>query len=82
MLRCIGQAQYSSRFVNPNPKLHDDGTPFFDNIRIEGDPDDYHSLKIHKDDIKKFIERWLEYKKETSPFFNKNAKMEDFYEKI
>ncbi len=73
----LGQAQYISRFVNPDEKLHDDGTPYFDDIRIEGNPDDYHSLKIHKDGLRKFIEKWFEYKKQTSPFFG-GKKVEDF----
>jgi hypothetical protein len=65
----MGQMQYVSRFVNPNPKLHEDGTPYFDDIRIKGNPDDYHELSIHEDDIRKFAEKWLEYKKSTSPFY-------------
>lgn len=73
----LGQIQYVSRFVNPDQKFHDDGTPFFSDIRVEGDCDDYHNLKIHRDDIEKFIEKWLEYKKETSPFFG-DKKIEDF----
>lgn len=74
-LQKLGQAQYVSFFLNPNPLLHTDGTPYFDDIRTEGNPDDYHNLSIHKDDINKFIERWFIYKKQTSPFFaNKTVK--------
>lgn len=76
-LEKLGQVQYSSRFVNPHPKLHEDGTPFFSEIRIEGNPDNYHSLKIHKDDIRIFIEKWFEYKKQSSPFFG-NKNLEDY----
>lgn len=77
-LRKLGQTQYISRFVDPNPKVHNDGTPYFEDIRTEGNPDDWHSFKIHKEDIKRFVEKWLEYKKETSPFFKKDAKAEDY----
>lgn len=73
----LGQTQYTSRFVNPNEKLHNDGTPYFDEIRIKGDPDNYHSLKIHKDDVRKFVEKWFEYQKQTSLFFG-GKKVEDF----
>lgn len=73
----LGQTQYVSVFVNPNPKLHTDGTPYFEDIRIEGNPDDYYNLSIHKDDIRKFIEKWLTYKKQSSPFYSNN-KVEDF----
>ena len=73
----LGQTQYVSFFVNPNKVLHKDGTPYFSDIRIEGNPDDYHNLKIHKDDVKKFIEEWFNYKKNSSPFFY-DKKLEDF----
>lgn len=73
----LGQAQYISRFINPNPKLHEDGTPYFEGIRTEGNLDDYYDIKIHADDLIKFVERWLEYKKETNPLY-KNNKIEDF----
>jgi len=76
-LQKLGQTQYISVFVNPNPKLHTDGTPYFDDIRITGNPDNYYNIFIHPDDIRKFIERWLDYKKKTSPFYANN-KVEDF----
>ena len=75
--RKLGQAQYTSWFINPNPKLHEDGTPYFEEVRIEGNPDDYYDIKIHADDLRKFVERWLEYKKETNPLY-KDKKIEDF----
>jgi len=74
----LGQSQYISRFVNPNEELRTDGTPFFEDIRISGNPDDYHSIKIHKDDVFKFIEKWFDYKKKTS-FLFKERKIEDFF---
>ena len=76
-MRNLGQAQYTSWFVNPSPKLHDEGTPYFSEIRIQGNPDDYYDFKIHKDDIRKFIEQWFAYKKETNPMFT-GRKLEDY----
>ena len=73
----LGQTQYSSVFVNPSPKLHEDGTPYFSDIRIKGNPDNYYNFDICEDDIQTFIEKWFEYKKQTSPFFG-NKKLEDF----
>lgn len=77
VMRKLGQTQYISLFVNPHPQAREDGTPYFSDIRIEGDPNDYYDFKIHRDDVEKFIEKWLEYKKETSPFFG-DKKIEDF----
>jgi hypothetical protein len=76
-VRKLGQVQYSSRLINPDPHLHEDGTPYLADIRIKGDPDNYHSLEICGDDVRKFVEGWFEYKKTTSPFFG-NQKLEDF----
>ncbi len=71
------QSQYLSRFFNPDEKVRGD-VPYFSGIRIEGDPDDYHNIKIHTDDVKTFIEQWFAYKKSTgSPFFT-DKKLEDF----
>lgn len=33
-------------------------------LRISGDPDDYHDVKIHKDDIDEFFRRYNAYKNE------------------
>ena len=75
--RKLGQAQYVSRFLNPDPRVRDD-IPFFSDIRTEGDPDNYHNLKIHPDDVQAFIKQWFEYKKSTgSPFFTDKT-LEDF----
>jgi len=77
VFRKLGQMQYISRFVNPDSRFHGDRASFFSEIRVEGDLDDYHNLKIHPDNIRLFVEKWLEYKKKTSPFFADN-KIEDF----
>ena len=73
----LGQDQYSSWFLNPNPKLHEDGTPYFPEIRIQGDPNNYHDLKIHKDDVNSFIKQWFDYKKEANYMFA-NRNLEEF----
>ena len=46
------QTQYASRYISglDRPKLSD-------GLRITGDPDDYHGLRIHKDDIEEFVRR-------------------------
>jgi hypothetical protein len=73
----LGQAQYVSWFVNPSPKAHEDGTPYFSEIRTQGDPNDYYELKIHKDDVNSFITQWFDYKKQTSMMFA-NRSLEEF----
>lgn len=47
------QCQYASYYVEGianRPRLADD-------LRIEGDPANYHSLRIHRDDVVTFVER-------------------------
>ncbi|MDD2657050.1 MAG: hypothetical protein PHD04_00080 [Candidatus Pacebacteria bacterium] len=60
------QAQYASRYVDGVIE----GYPNLgEGLRFKGDTDDYHSLRIHKDDIREFVERVLVYKKSTgNPF--------------
>jgi len=77
-MKKLGQTQYISVFVNPNPLLHDDGTPYFQDIRIDGNPDDYYDFKIHSEDVRNFIEKWLEYKKSTNALFYGDKKIEDY----
>ncbi len=52
------QCQYGSRYVDgafgEYPKLGE-------GLRIEGSSDDYHNMKIHKDDIDEFMRRYKEY---------------------
>ena len=75
--RKLGQAQYVSRFLNPDPNVRGD-IPYFPDIRVEGDLDNYHNIKIHPDDVQSFIKQWFEYKKSTgNPFFT-GKKLEDF----
>ena len=53
------QSQYASRYVNgafgEYPNLGE-------GLRFEGDPDDYHMLEIHKDDVIEFVERVRKHK--------------------
>lgn len=73
----LGQVQYISDFINPHPSARENGVPFFSDIRVEGSPDDCFSIKIHKDDVRKFIKKWFEFKKQQSPSFS-NKKVEAF----
>ncbi len=52
------QSQYASRYVDGRI---DDRPNLGKGLRFEGDPADYHFLKIHKDDIAEFIKRVREY---------------------
>ena len=49
------QAQYGSRFIDgafgEYPKLGE-------GLRIKGNSDDYHNLRIHRDDIDEFMNRY------------------------
>lgn len=53
------QSQYGSRFVSgfDRPKLSE-------GLRFLGDPNDYHELRIHKDDAEEFIRRVREQRSE------------------
>ncbi len=75
--RKLGQTQYVSIFVNPNPRLHEEGEPYFSEFRIQGNPDNYYDFKIHTDDIVPFIKKWFEYKKERG-FFGADRTLEEF----
>ena len=53
------QSQYASRYVNGEIE----GYPNLgEGLRFEGDPSDYHSLRIHQDDIEEFVRRVNDYK--------------------
>lgn len=54
----LGQCQYVSRYVGGRH-----GSPdLSEGLRFEGDPTDYHFLRIHKDDVATFIERVRDYR--------------------
>jgi len=55
------QAQYGSRYLGGWEK--DNYPNLGEGLRIQGKIDDYHNLKIHKDDIEEFVKRFEEYKK-------------------
>lgn len=51
------QAQYGSRYVDG---FQGEYPSLGEGLRFEGSPDDYHSLRIHKDDIAEFVRRFSE----------------------
>ena len=54
------QAQYGSRYVDG---FQGEYPNLGEGLRFEGKPDDYHSLRIHKDDIGEFVRRFRELEK-------------------
>jgi len=54
------QCQYASRYLDPK------NDPYFgEGIRLlNNDSGDYHSIRIHKDDVEIFVSRVLEWRKE------------------
>ena len=54
------QGQYVSRYVDGilegYPKLGQ-------GLRVEGDSENYYSMKIHKDDVIKFVDKYKDYRK-------------------
>lgn len=57
--RCGEQCQYVSNYVNP----WREGTPDLGaELRFQGDPGDYHSLRIHRDDVEEFVRRYLAHR--------------------
>jgi len=52
------QSQYGSRYVDG---MAEEYPSLGDGLRFEGTPDDYHSLRIHKEDIAEFVRRYREY---------------------
>lgn len=58
--RCGEQCQYVSRYVDGRIS----GYPALgEGLRFEGDPKDYHDLKIHRDDVSEFVRRYKDYQK-------------------
>jgi hypothetical protein len=52
------QSQYASRYVRGDEDHANCGNPgSVRAIRFRGDPDDYHDLLIHKDDVDDFVSR-------------------------
>jgi hypothetical protein len=54
-----GQCQYVSRYVGGRHGSPDLG----DGLRFKGDPADYHSMRIHADDVAEFVERVLAHER-------------------
>ena len=60
------QAQYASRYINGSKGEYPN---LGEGLRFEGDPEDYHDVKIHNEDVEEFVKRVKEYKKSTgNPF--------------
>ena len=59
------QSQYASRYMDG---ALDEYPNLGHGLRFQGEPLDYHSLKIHKDDIEQFVSGVREHKKSNSPF--------------
>ena len=57
--RCGMQCQYASRYIDGRIE----GYPNLgDGLRFTGDPRDYHSVRIHRDDVETFVTRLTEYR--------------------
>jgi len=56
------QNQYTSRYLEGTGSFPDLG----ENIRYAGDPADYHSVKIHEEDIATFVARIVAYREVVS----------------
>lgn len=55
------QCQYASRYVDGKIE----GYPNLgEGLRFKGDPGDYHSLEIHREDVEEFVRRVEEYRLE------------------
>ena len=51
------QCQYGSRYLDKRFEEHQ-YTFLGDGLRVLGNCNDYHSMRIHKDDVETFVERW------------------------
>jgi hypothetical protein len=51
------QSQYLSRYVDGFFGV-DDYPKLGEGLRVKGDSDNYHNMKIHKDDIDEFVKRY------------------------
>jgi hypothetical protein len=54
------QAQYASRYIDGRLDYPNLGK----GLRFEGDPSDYHDVRIHKADVEEFVRRWQEHKEQ------------------
>lgn len=60
--RLLGkQSQYGSRYIDG---AFDEYPKLGEGLRINGNSDDYHNIKIHKDDIDEFVKRYKEYQEQ------------------
>jgi hypothetical protein len=56
--RCGGQCQYVSRYIDGRHESPNLG----EGLRFQGDPSDYHSVTIHKDDVEEFVRRVKDFR--------------------
>ena len=60
------QAQYASRYIDGKMEEYPN---LGGGLRFKGDPSDYHTIRIHKDDIEEFVRKVTEHKQASgSPF--------------
>lgn len=77
-LYVLGQDQYVSR---PLTNVFPDKYPNLgEGIRYEGSYDDYHNIKIHKDDVLPYAQRYIDWKNTTGIPFSESK--EELLEKI
>lgn len=57
--RSLGQNQYASRAIDGRHGYPNLG----EGLRFQGDPCDYHMVRIHRDDYEEFHRRYHEYQK-------------------
>lgn len=55
------QAQYDSRYIDG---FDEEYPNLGEGLTFEGDPDDYHVVRIRQGDIPKFVGRFLEYRRQ------------------
>lgn len=77
----LGQAQYVARpLTNAFP---DEYPNLGENIRYEGSYDKYHDITIHPDDILTYVNRYIDYKNQISPFqLDKESMLKKVLERV
>lgn len=79
-LEILGQSQYVARpLTNAFP---DDYPNLGEGIRYEGTYDNYHSIRIHPDDVLLYAERYIDYKNKTSFTTDKEATLRKIEENL
>lgn len=55
------QTQYGSRYLGDEVWIKDGYPNLAEGLRIIGNADDYHNIKIHQDDIEEFVKRYKKH---------------------